>query len=123
MTTLNLISVLCAVASITLNLAIVVDRKRKLRAPKALRLVPFDANGPIVGKPTRQQWRLRRRALLEAAEICDAWARATQYEMPRGGYDAEVCARHIRNRVDQYDRSSPEFSESSETRQSAETAA
>lgn len=75
------------------------------------RLVVVDGNGPIIGRPSRAQWRLRRRALLEAAEICDQWADGFAFDHPSGSPDAEACARNIRDRVREYDQHSPEFSE------------
>lgn len=88
---------------------VLVERLRRLRWLKSAspRLVLVDGNGPIIGRPGRAQWRLRRRVLLEAAQICDAWAaEATGLEQ----YAAEVCGRKIRVRVKEYDELAPEFS-------------
>lgn len=82
------------------------QRMRLLR-PRP-RLVVVDGNGPIIGKPGRAQWRLRRRALLEAHALCESVAREQKFEV--AGLAACQCADRIQDRVEELDRESPEFS-------------
>lgn len=106
-----LASFICGAAGAALVAVIGLTAKRMLpkpaRAASRPRMVVVDSTGPIIGKPTRAQWRLRRRALLEAAEICDQYAGERPNER---SHDAEACGWRIRGLVREYDLLSPEYS-------------
>ncbi len=76
------------------------------------RIVVIDGHGPIIGTPTRHQWRLRRRALQEAEEICARLQNETSpYIFGEEAHHTLTLARsRIRERIHWYDGQSPEFS-------------
>lgn len=85
------------------------------------KLVIVDSNvHPIVGKPTRAQWRLRRRAIETAAVVCEEYAETICRDLEEGSFSlaasahaaafhARQCAGKIRDLNDKYDREAPEF--------------
>lgn len=83
------------------------ESRRPLPRP---RLVVVDSGvSAIIGKPTRSQWRLRRRALQEAVQICEEFAEKAEEESGAGAWYVRAAARRIRDRLDEYDRASPEM--------------
>lgn len=88
---------------------------QRLEPEPRRKLVIFDSNvSSIVGKPTRAQWRLRRRSLMAAVAICDEYAEKMSIE---GDYSAVGHASHcgvkILDLVDEFDRECPEFAATS----------
>lgn len=102
------LAAVCGVATL-FNVWSGLRRPGQLRygAPPRPRLVYRAPDGAVIGRPTRAQWRLRRRALLEAVAACE---RSGEHESTRFKARREECARRIQWLIDDYDAKSPEFS-------------